>query len=176
MNITGNYKSERTGQILPSFAVRATNNISNGEDYMIATKTLNNDQIAHLPTAPIVVVLATETPNYTGFPTQIPIVLDVTMSIDTSGGEYSGGAGNDIYISLGDRDVTEAFVSSGAGELEVNSPKLLLRFSSNVINTNINNSLYDNSLVIWIAGGVDLGGGNIANSAEISVAYRIVDL
>jgi len=194
----GNIYGTRSMQKLAGASVSVTNNIQ-GDDWMKASITLNNAQIKTVVT-PYVIIPATETLNYSGVPTQIPLPLSVIIRIDNGAGGYINVDGAAQFVIALGSDWSMNFMNVRAGGLDSASgcriyiPEYLYDYTNGVptpaegvshfhnISTvgglDFDGGLQDNALAIVLdnlsAG--DLTGGDDANSLTVTVLYDIIDL
>jgi hypothetical protein len=68
-----------TGQVGPSGIL---------SDVLTVTIELSNDQFKSLPSDPAIIVPATEVLNYSGFPSQIPLIASATVVLNNVAGAY----------------------------------------------------------------------------------------
>lgn len=146
-----------------------------------------NAQILTLPTVPVVIVPATETLNYSGFPTKLFFPTKVYGVLDSRNGVY-GNVTNGCPLLAWGSDYSKV-IAQGAAANWGNSP---LTFSMNNVGTHLfsdfspglavfsmlvledvtgTNDLYDNSLVLAMFNGGNLTGGDPANTLKLVVQY-----
>jgi hypothetical protein len=149
---------------------------------------LTDAEIKTLPSVPIILVPATETLNYSGLPSQLPLPLAFSVSLDTSAGGYGNvdldaryvlALGSDwsynamsvLYSNVAqlNQSVSQIGIANTYdSQVQPNSQILPLRLSSGV--------LLDNALGIAFNNPGNLTDGNVNNSMKVTVYYVIADL
>lgn len=152
------------------------------------TVTLTDEQIKASQTSPILLVPATETLDYSGLPTQVPIPLAFSVSINPfavsytdldSGAKYVIGIGSDWSI-----DGLSASVSALCQLQGTATPQLGIAnsFDYRVVDQIVplhlsSGSIKDNALVFAVGNlGTPIGGGSSSNVMKVTVLYTILTL
>lgn len=151
--------------------------------------TLTDAQIKTLPSAPVVIVPATQVLDYSGLPSQLPLPVAFSVVIDTIAGAYTNVDGGAFYvIAIGSDWSTngmEADQNLMAGlQNAVNQVGIANSFNNTLAGAFIQplniraGDILDNALAIALSNGGagDLTGGNAANSMTVTVLYTIVDI
>jgi|SRR5690349_1946559 len=152
----------------------------------VATKTLNNDDIIHLPTAPFEIVPATETNNYVGTPAQIPVPILTVISLHIVQ-PYTAQAGHVLYVGLdqfGDVFMSGADQSNtidGAGDSVIFiMPGIDIvgnRLESRAYPEIPDGGVHDNGLYLLMQNSsMDLSDGDPGNTMKVTVIYAEVPL
>lgn len=153
------------------------------------TITLTDAQIKTLPTVPVVIVPATETLDYSGFPTTLFLPLAFVASLDSLAGAYTNldaaaflvlALGSDWSANAMEADQSQMISLQNASRTAGISNSYHRELSSSMIAPLRvqNNGLLDNALAIALnnAAAGNLTGGNVANSMKVTVLYTIIEV
>ncbi len=148
-----------------------------------ATITLTDDQIKASPITPIVIVPATETLNFSGFPAMLPKIISAFFVLDATAGAYSGdldtllliygsdGSGSNVGVT---RKIDANGNASGVG-LTNEAIKQMASFTIGEDNVSSDGFL-DNAVSLLMHGGGTISDGDPANTMDVTVHYIIVDV
>lgn len=161
------------------------------EGYFSVVVELNNAQILALPTAPFVLITETETLDYVGFPSSIPVLVQASVVLNNIAGAYVGDPGAALVIGMGtdwSTDLTQRSIPNGLTNAGLQVIPLCPRMQTSVsgdpetvdmfaVNTNLNGQVKDNAIVLAASNsGVDFTGGHASNKMWVILAYQLLDV
>lgn len=161
------------------------------ESCFSVVKELNNAEIIALPSAPYVLIAATEVLNYSGFPSSIPVLVQASLVLNNIAGAYTGDVDAALLIAMGSdwsTDLTQRSIPNGLTNAGLQviplSPKMVAPVASTpitadifAVNTNLNGQVQDNAIVLAASNsGVPFGGGHANNKLWVILAYQLLDV
>jgi hypothetical protein len=152
-----------------------------------ATVTLTDAQIKANTVTPVVIIPATETLNYSGFPATVPKIISACVILDARAGAYTDISvnGGVLFLALGSDaggpTISGSATIAGAASIApvgitAQAEKQMLNFIVGDNVTLADDGTLDNGISIYMLNDTPLSGGNPANTMKVIVYYIVVDV